>query len=245
MPDNSEIMRCIGRNRFDEAYFTFRFCLEDRRTGERLPVRLERDGRQIELTLELEAAPDPETPSECTSGQADAPPLVITADIPILPHECGGPAAGVDGGVAGVIISRFGNSGSFIIPGDRVASRLADLRSGKPLSSFPTPTAKPPAPAAGAQSEKRKVDPASAAQADIGSKNLGDPHSLEKQLKSVASKVTPCAVAVGGAGSGARARRQTRAYSKKERSPIEKFLAEKDQFLKDEKLPDEIKLYTD
>ncbi len=31
----------------------------------------------------------------------------------------------------------------------------------------------------------------------------------------------------------------------KERPPVEKFLAKKDEFLKDEKLPDESKLYTD
>jgi Asp-tRNA(Asn)/Glu-tRNA(Gln) amidotransferase A subunit family amidase len=36
-----------------------------------------------------------------------------------------------------------------------------------------------------------------------------------------------------------------RAIGLKQRPPLEKFLAEKDQFLKDEKLPDETKLYTD
>jgi Asp-tRNA(Asn)/Glu-tRNA(Gln) amidotransferase A subunit family amidase len=36
-----------------------------------------------------------------------------------------------------------------------------------------------------------------------------------------------------------------RAIGLHERPPLEKFLAEKDQFLKDEKLPDENKLYTD
>jgi Asp-tRNA(Asn)/Glu-tRNA(Gln) amidotransferase A subunit family amidase len=36
-----------------------------------------------------------------------------------------------------------------------------------------------------------------------------------------------------------------RAISLNERPPLEKFLAEKDQFLKDEKLPDENKLYID
>ena len=45
---------------------------------------------------------------------------------------------------------------------------------------------------------QRKVDPASAAQTDIPSGNAADLHALEKQLKSVASKVTPCSVAVGG-----------------------------------------------
>jgi S1-C subfamily serine protease len=140
VPDNSQIMGCIGRNKYDEAYFTFRFCLQDRQAGEQLPVRLERAGRQVELNLVLEAAPDPEYPSECTSDHADAPPTVITADIPVLHNECGTLAVGVDGAVVGVIISRFGPSGSFIIPGDCIASRVADLKVGKPLSSFP-PTA--------------------------------------------------------------------------------------------------------
>jgi S1-C subfamily serine protease len=153
VPDNSGIMRCVGRNSYDEAYFTFRFCLEDRRTGERLPVRLQREGRQMGLTLELAAARDPEYPSECTSQHADAPPTVITADIPVLHHECGTLAVGVDGAAVGVIISRFGPSGTFIIPGDCIASRLADLKSGKPLSSFPAPTAKPPIPASRAVGE--------------------------------------------------------------------------------------------
>ncbi len=153
VPDNSEIMRCIGRNSDDEAYFTFRFCLQDRQAGERLPVRLKREGRQMELTLELEAAPDPEYRSEFTSQHADAPPMVITADIPVLHHECGTLAIGVDGAVVGAIISRFGPSGSFIIPGDCVASRLADLKAREPLSGFSPPTAKQPAPAS---SERRE-----------------------------------------------------------------------------------------
>jgi hypothetical protein len=36
-----------------------------------------------------------------------------------------------------------------------------------------------------------------------------------------------------------------RAIGLNERPPLDKFLAEKDQFLKDEKLPDENKLYID
>jgi S1-C subfamily serine protease len=79
------------------------------------------------------------------SDHADVPPTVITADIPVLPDECGAPAVGVDGTVVGLVISRFGVTGSFIIPGDRVAARLADLKAGKPLAGFPAPAANPPA----------------------------------------------------------------------------------------------------
>jgi serine protease Do len=49
---------------------------------------------------------------------------------------------------------------------------------------------------------QRKVDPASAAQADTPSRNVADLHALEKQLKSVASKVTPSVIAVGPGASG-------------------------------------------
>jgi serine protease Do len=49
-----------------------------------------------------------------------------------------------------------------------------------------------------AVSAQGKVDPASEAHADIPSSNVATPHALEEQLKSVVSKITPCAVAVGG-----------------------------------------------
>jgi NAD(P)-dependent dehydrogenase (short-subunit alcohol dehydrogenase family) len=49
------------------------------------------------------------------------------------------------GRAIGLVIRRFGATGSYIIPGDRVAARIADLRLGKPLSGFPTPSAQPAA----------------------------------------------------------------------------------------------------
>jgi S1-C subfamily serine protease len=75
------------------------------------------------------------------SDHRDASPTVITADIPVLPHECGAPVVDFDGTAVGLVISRFGVTGSFIIPSDRVAARLAELREGKTLSNFPTPSA--------------------------------------------------------------------------------------------------------
>ncbi len=145
VPDNSEIRRAVGENRAAEAVFTFRTIVEGRRAGERVPVRLRRGAQEIELNLELKKVPDPEVGSEFVSDHADVPPTVITADIPVLPHECGAPAVGVDGTPIGLVISRFGVPGSFIIPADRVAARLTDLRAGKPLSGFPTPSAQPAA----------------------------------------------------------------------------------------------------
>jgi S1-C subfamily serine protease len=137
VPDNAEVKRAAGINRYDEANFTFRSLIEGRRAGERLRVRLLRSGRQIELALKLTGVPDPETNFSFISKRASAPPTVITADIPVLPHECGAPAVGVGGTSVGLVIARFGVSGSFIIPGDVIAARLADLKAGKPLPAFP------------------------------------------------------------------------------------------------------------
>jgi len=150
VPDNGEIRRSVGKNRSDEAHFTFRTIVEGRRAGERVPVRLLRGGRPIELSLVLRKVPDPDFGSDFESDHSDAPPTVITADIPVLPHECGAPVVDIDGTAVGLVISRFGVTGSFIIPGDRVAARLADLKAGKPLSGFPAPDAKPSIPASGA-----------------------------------------------------------------------------------------------
>ena len=49
------------------------------------------------------------------------------------------------GGAIGLVTRRFGATGSYIIPEDRVASRNAALRLGKTLSGFPTPSALPAA----------------------------------------------------------------------------------------------------
>jgi hypothetical protein len=87
------------------------------------------------------------------SKHHDAPPTVITADIPVYHSECGAPAVGLDGTAIGLVISRFGPTGSYIIPGDRIAARLADLKVGKPLSGFTIPAARPPVPAPDARRE--------------------------------------------------------------------------------------------
>jgi S1-C subfamily serine protease len=157
VPDNDYSKKAVGINRRAEAQSTFQGILgleliassgNGRRAGERVPVRLLRGVQQIELSLKLKAPSDLEfgfVENMCFNNHADVPPTVITADIPVLKYECGAPVVGVDGIVVGLVISRFGPTGSFIIPGDRVAARLADLRAGKPLSGFPTPSTPPAA----------------------------------------------------------------------------------------------------
>jgi serine protease Do len=169
VPDNSTLMKppaSLGMNRYDLAYWTFQRVLrlpkgaEDengRRAGERVPVQLLRGDKPIELTVSLPAPKEGEfgfMEFIVPSKHADVPPTVIAADIPVLGSECGGPAVGLDGTPIGLVISRFGVTGSYIIPADRIAARLADLRAGKPLSGFPAPAVKSSAPASRARREK-------------------------------------------------------------------------------------------
>jgi hypothetical protein len=102
-----------------------------------------RGAQQIELSLKLRAPSDQELGFESFSKHAHVPPTVITTDIPVLPYECGAPAVGRDATAVGLVISRFGPTGSYIIPGDCIAARLTDLMSGKPLSGFPVQPAAP------------------------------------------------------------------------------------------------------
>jgi S1-C subfamily serine protease len=157
VPDNSYLKKLpkpgggwgipiVGMNRYDQSYYAFRDILplaggdkKPLRAGDRVPVRLLRGEQEIELSLELP------TPSEKEHGfwfdmvpskHADIPPTVIISDIPVYHQECGGPAVDINGNVIGLIISRFGVVGSYLIPADHIIARLAELKLGKPLPGF-------------------------------------------------------------------------------------------------------------
>ena len=74
-------------------------------------------------------------------------------------EAAGGPRGRVDHPCAGSLLEAQRAAGDgepldeAFIPGDRVAALLADLKAGKPLPGFPTPAAKPLAPARGARPE--------------------------------------------------------------------------------------------
>jgi S1-C subfamily serine protease len=162
VPDNSWLRKSpkaglyipiSGMNRYDQSYYTFQSMLplamslfdeKGRRAGERVLVRLLRGDEQIELSLSLPSPKEGELGFRelmVWSKHHDTPPTVITADIPVYHSECGAPVVGADGTVLGLVIGRFGPTGSFIIPADVVAARLDDLKEGKPLSGFSTPAA--------------------------------------------------------------------------------------------------------
>lgn len=171
VPDNSWLKRSQKRvdgfyipikdmHKYDVSYYTFQALLplatnpsdeKARRAGERVPVRLLRVGEPIELSLELPAPKEKELGfvqvawNRLTPTLADAPPTVIIADLPSSDSsECGAPVLGIDGAVLGLVIRRFGPTGSLVIPADRIVARLADLKAGKPLSGFSNRAAEAP-----------------------------------------------------------------------------------------------------
>jgi serine protease Do len=102
-------------------------CVQGMMTGDRVAVTLSRSGRRLELSLPLGS-------EEAASGgsfRADDFPTVFEHDVPLLPHECGGPILDLDGRALGITIARVGPHGCLAIPGDCVLRLLPDLQSGK------------------------------------------------------------------------------------------------------------------
>lgn len=98
------------------------------RTGDVVPVRLERAGRMIDLQLPL--APEARYAVE-HNYRADDFPTVIECAVPFYSYECGGPIVDLTGRAIGVTIARVAPHGGMVIPGDRVRQLLPDLCSGK------------------------------------------------------------------------------------------------------------------
>ncbi len=101
-------------------------CVKGRWAGERVPVRLLRNGKPVELTLALRA--EGQSPF---SVRGDDFPTVFEHDAPLLAHECGGPVVGLDGKALGITIARVGPHGCMAIPGDCIQRLLPDLKSGQ------------------------------------------------------------------------------------------------------------------
>ncbi len=77
-----------------------------RRTGDVVPVRLERAGKMIDLLLPLA----PQTRYTENNYRADDFPTVIECAVPFYSYECGGPIVDLSGRAIGVTIARVGFS---------------------------------------------------------------------------------------------------------------------------------------
>jgi hypothetical protein len=112
----------------------FASCVKGRWAGERVPVRLLRAGKALQLTLRMRA--EAELP---ISYRSDEFPTVFEHDALSLPRECGGPVVGLDGKALGITIARVGSHGCMAIPSDRIQQLLPDLKSGKLAANWIKP----------------------------------------------------------------------------------------------------------
>lgn len=94
-------------------------------TGDLVPVRLNRDGKELELRLPLRSIS-----AYGTNFVSDDFPTVFEHSIPVLVHECGGPVVDLNGKLLGVTIAKTGYGG-IAIPGDCIQALLPGLRSGE------------------------------------------------------------------------------------------------------------------
>ena len=96
-------------------------------SGDVVPVRLERGGRMMDLSLPL----GPDSHGDQYNYRADDFPTVIECAVPFYSYECGGPIVDLTGRAIGVTIARVAEHGGMVIPGDCVLDLLPDLQSGR------------------------------------------------------------------------------------------------------------------
>ena len=99
--------------------------------GDLLPVVIERAGRQIKVSIELEEEPY----LRCTGAwarfrnlRADDFPAAFEHDIPLALDECGGPVIDLDGKAVGMTIARVGQHGCMAIPADVIPTLVSRLK---------------------------------------------------------------------------------------------------------------------
>lgn len=113
-------------------------CVRGRAAGDRVPVRLLRAARNVELVLILRA--------RSATGfalRSEGYPTVFEHDLPLDAAECGGPVVGLDGKSVGVTVARVGGAGCMAVPADLVQHLLPALKMGKPLKGLPVIKAVP------------------------------------------------------------------------------------------------------
>jgi serine protease Do len=110
-------------------------CAKGHLTGDRVAVTLSRAGQAIELLLPLQTG-------DAASGHSfrlDDFPTVFEHDVPLFPHECGGPVVDLTGRAVGITIARVGPHGCMAIPGDCVLRLLPDLQRGMLAENWKVP----------------------------------------------------------------------------------------------------------
>jgi serine protease Do len=99
--------------------------------GDLVPMVIERAGRQIDVSLQVDEDPYIRCPGATAwyrNLRADDFPAVFEHDIPLLLDECGGPVIDLDGKAVGITIARVGQHGCMAIPADVIPGLVSRLK---------------------------------------------------------------------------------------------------------------------
>lgn len=121
----------------------------DYRPGDKVTVKVRRDGETQEFTVTLTGNVGPKSRSDVQnamggelSGRRTGFPAVLQTDMVVSPMNCGGPVVDLDGKVLGVCIARAGRVETWILPGETVKPLVEDMIAGKHAVADPKPAKK-------------------------------------------------------------------------------------------------------
>lgn len=109
--------------------------------GDALPIKVKRDGKEIDLRATLgKRPPDPGVArreyqnhlgSELSERRSGFP-QVLQHDMVLQPDNCGGPVVDLDGKAIGINIARAGRVESYAIPAEAIQPLIEELKTGNP-----------------------------------------------------------------------------------------------------------------
>ena len=114
------------------------------KAGDVIKLRLEREGKKMEIPVTLGKRPASAFPKgdargdmqnrmgSTLSNRRTGFPTVLQHDIVLKPNECGGPLVDLDGRVIGLNIARAGRTETYAIPSEVILQLLPELLAAKP-----------------------------------------------------------------------------------------------------------------
>jgi serine protease Do len=125
--------------------------IQHHRPGDDLPIKVKRDGQELELRATLDKRPsDPGLKrsdyqnhlGSDLSNRRSGFPQVLQHDMVIRPRDCGGPVVDLDGKALGINVARAGRVESYAIPAEAVKTLIEKLKS--PMTSTTSSTRSSP-----------------------------------------------------------------------------------------------------
>jgi serine protease Do len=112
--------------------------LENYRPGDKLSLKVRRDGEELSFRVTLTGPPGPRSRSDIQntmggklSGRRSGFPSYLQTDMIIDPEDCGGPVVDLDGKVLGINIARAGRVETWVLPSETIRPVLAEMKAGK------------------------------------------------------------------------------------------------------------------